>query len=106
LFKQEDTKSIFIIEEIGGSAATDAAHIIRGYNATMANAKLAIAIVAIQIAPTDKTMGHAGTLLAPGDDSAEAKSQIFAVAGATVMAYLCLAGSSMTELLKQRSGLA
>jgi succinyl-CoA synthetase alpha subunit len=69
LSKQEDTKSIFIVEEIGGNAATDAAHTIRGYNATMANAKLAIAMVAIQIAPADKTMGHAGTLLAQGDDS-------------------------------------
>ena len=106
MIKEEDTKSIFIIEEIGVNAEIDAAHAIRGHIAPTANAKLTIAMMAVQTAPAGKTMEHAGTFLAPEDGNAKAKPQIFADAEATVVAYAGLAGSSMTESLKRRSSLA
>jgi succinyl-CoA synthetase alpha subunit len=98
-FTHEQTKGIIVIGEIGGRAEFDAADLIREYISSTPNPKPIIAMVAGRTAPPGRTMGCAGALLSPGESGAEAKAQALAAAGAIVVEYPGLMGSTMSGLL-------
>lgn len=100
-YDHDDTEGIIVIGEIGGTAEFDAADSIRAYLKRTANPKPIVVMVAGRTAPKGKVMGHAGALLSPGDQGAEAKAQALKEAGANVVAHPGMIGEEMDRLLKE-----
>jgi succinyl-CoA synthetase alpha subunit len=98
-FQHEDTKGIIVIGEIGGTAEFDAAEIIVEYMESTKNPKPIIGMVAGRTAPKGKIMGHAGALLAPGEQGAAAKASALEAAGAFVVPHPGVMGYEMKRLL-------
>jgi succinyl-CoA synthetase alpha subunit len=97
------TQGIIVIGEIGGTAEFEAAEVIAKYIKSTPNPKPIVAMVAGQTAPKGKTMGHAGALLAPGEQGAAAKVRAFEAAGAVVVPHPGLMGTEMSRLLNKKS---
>jgi succinyl-CoA synthetase alpha subunit len=102
-FDHEETEGIIVIGEIGGTAEFEAAEVIAKYIKSTPNPKPIVAMVAGQTAPKGKTMGHAGALLAPGEQGAAAKVRAFEEAGAVVVPHPGLMGTEMSRLLNRQS---
>jgi succinyl-CoA synthetase alpha subunit len=102
-YDHEPTEGIVIIGEIGGTAEFDAAESIREYQERTNSPKPVVAMVAGRTAPKGKVMGHAGALLSPGDQGAEAKAKALSEAGARVVMHPGLIGSEMRKLLEERA---
>ena len=104
-YEHDQTEGIIVIGEIGGRAEFDAADSIRDYlaNTPESQRKPIVAMIAGRTAPKGKVMGHAGALLSPGDQGAEAKAQALAAAGAVVVPHPGLLGEEMQKLLSGRS---
>ncbi|EQC50291.1 succinyl-CoA synthetase, alpha subunit [Bacteriovorax sp. BSW11_IV] len=96
--KDPDTEAVIMIGEIGGSAEADAARWIQK-NMT----KPVVSFIAGASAPAGKRMGHAGALIAGGDDTAEAKFKILEECGVTVSRSPNELGQKMEEVLKNRN---
>lgn len=101
-YGHEDTEGIIVVGEIGGDAELEAADSIQEYIKSTPNPKPVVAMVAGRTAPKGKVMGHAGALLAPGDQSAKAKVKALENAGAVVVPHPGLLGEEMLRLLEQQ----
>ncbi len=92
----EETESIIMVGEIGGSAEEEAAEYIQS-NVT----KPVVSYIAGLSAPKGKRMGHAGAVISGGSGKAEDKILALKRAGAAVAPTPALMGSTLLELLNK-----
>ncbi len=97
LFEKDDsTKGIVMIGEIGGQMENEAAQWAKE-NVT----KPIVGFIAGQTAPEGRRMGHAGAIVSGGDDTAEAKMKIMAECGIEVCESVAEIGKKMKEVLRK-----
>lgn len=82
--KDENTKSILLIGEIGGSQEEEAAELVRTGKVT----KPVISYIAGQFAPEGEKMGHAGAIIYGSSGTMKSKLDAFAEAGIKVASTL------------------
>ncbi|MEL6365468.1 MAG: succinate--CoA ligase subunit alpha [Pseudomonadota bacterium] len=92
----EETESIIMIGEIGGSAEADAAEFL----AANTSKKPTVGFIAGVTAPPGRRMGHAGAIVSGGADTAEAKIEAMKNAGIAVSPTPAALGSTLVDLLK------
>ena len=96
MFESDDqTESIVMVGEIGGTAEEAAAEFIKD-NVS----KPVVSYIAGVTAPKGKRMGHAGAIISGGKGTAQDKFKALENAGVSVVTDLNLIGSKLTELLK------
>ncbi|MCH9625455.1 MAG: Succinate--CoA ligase [ADP-forming] subunit alpha [Chlamydiales bacterium] len=93
--KDPQTEAILMIGEIGGTAEEEAAEWIQK-NCS----KPVVALIAGQMAPPGKRMGHAGAIISGGKGSAKDKIDALEKAGVTVAQTPAVMGSTLKRLLQ------
>ena len=93
----DETHSIIMIGEIGGSAEADAAQFLADSNVK----KPTVGFIAGVTAPPGRRMGHAGAIVSGGDDTAEAKIEAMKRAGIAVSPTPAAMGRTLLEILKK-----
>ncbi len=92
----DDTHSIIMIGEIGGSAEADGAQFLADNKVK----KPVVGFIAGVTAPPGRRMGHAGAIVSGGDDTAEAKIDAMKRAGIAVSPTPAAMGRTLLEILK------
>ena len=97
-FADDATEGIILIGEIGGTAEEETAEFLKREKSP----KPVVAYVAGLNAPTDRRMGHAGTVDVFGKGSAAAKIEALKSAGAIIVPDASVMGTTMRRALGGR----
>jgi succinyl-CoA synthetase alpha subunit len=93
--KDEETKSILMIGEIGGSAEEEAAEFIKSAKVK----KPIVGFIAGKTAPSGRRMGHAGAIISGGKGKAEDKIEKMKSCGITIADSPAQIGKTLYEKL-------
>ena len=93
--KDDETKGVVLIGEIGGQMENDAAKWAKDNMS-----KPIVGFIAGQTAPKGRRMGHAGAIVSGGDDTADANMEALKDCGISVCKSVSEIGERMKNLLK------
>jgi len=95
--KDEETRSIIMIGEIGGSAEEEAADFVKHSKVK----KPIVGFIAGVTAPPGRRMGHSGAIISGGSGTAQHKMDAMKSAGITVADSPAALGSTMLKVLQR-----
>ena len=93
----QETEGVVIIGEIGGQMEVEAAKWAKN-----SMSKPIVGFIAGQTAPPGRRMGHAGAIVAGGNDTAEAKMRILNDCGIQVAESVATIGDLMRKVIENR----